>query len=73
MADLACTAHITMWTSPDELDGLVFGRTMDRLYGLILDQSRPPGPIVGPLGTLSVQLVRTFSLMVHFPGWCISG
>ena len=25
---------------------------MDRLYGLILDQSRPPRPIVGPLGTL---------------------
>ena len=25
---------------------------MDRLYGLILDQSRPPGPIVGPSGAL---------------------
>ena len=56
MADLACTAHITMWTSPDGLDGLAFGRTMDRLYGLILDQSRPPGPIVGPLGTLLKKL-----------------
>ena len=54
MADLACTAHITMWTSPDRLDGLAFGRTMDRLYSLILDQSRPPRPIVGPLGTLTV-------------------
>ena len=42
-------------------DGLAFGRTMDRLYGLILDRSRPPGPTVGPLGALHVVATRYLS------------
>ena len=57
MADLAYIVHITIWTSLNKLDGLAFRRTMDRLYSLILHQSRPPRPIVGPLGTLMFQLL----------------
>ena len=34
------------------LDDLAFGRTMDRLYSLILDRFRSPGPTIGPLGAL---------------------
>ena len=35
------------------LDDLAFGRTMDHQYSLNLDQSKPPGPTVGPFGTLN--------------------
>ena len=43
------------WTGP-KLDRLAFGRTMDRLYSPTLDQSRPPGPIVGPSGALNLTI-----------------
>ncbi|KAM0796464.1 hypothetical protein BDR22DRAFT_966104 [Usnea florida] len=41
------------WTGLNELDGLPFGRTMNRPNGLDLDRSRPPGPVVGPSGALN--------------------
>ena len=42
------------------LDDLVFGRTIDRLYRLILDRSRSPGPRVGPLGDLKRGEARVY-------------
>ncbi|KAM0795810.1 hypothetical protein BDR22DRAFT_825704 [Usnea florida] len=49
------------WTGLNKLDGLLFRRTMDRPNGLDLDRSRPPGPVVGPSGTLLVHSALGFS------------